>query len=118
MAIPNKLDEYGREVLDPTPLDIPIGFERPLTLEQQIQRLMRIEYQKVAQLRDMEGYETPEEADDFDVDDDFDISTPYENEFMPDEAPTQLLTDDKSLTPAPVSAPPGVDGEGDSTEST
>lgn len=105
------IDSEGREVLDPRPLEIPIGFERPLTLEQQIQRLMRVEYNKLAQFQSMEGVETPEEADDFDVDDDFDISTPYENEFMPSEAPSQLLTDDERLkdTPEPVST--------DSTES-
>ncbi|AXQ65682.1 MAG: hypothetical protein [Microviridae sp.] len=96
------IDDKGREVLDPRPLEIPIGFERPLTLEQQIQRLMRVEYNKLAQIQSMEGVETPEEADDFDVDDDFDIFTPYENEFMPSELPAQALTDDKALTDTPA----------------
>lgn len=108
------IDSEGREVLDPRPLEIPLGFERPLTLEQQIQRLMRVEYNKLAQIQSMEGVETPEEADDFDVDDDFDISTPYENEFMPSEVPSQALTDDDRLkdTPEPVS----TDSPGESVD--
>ncbi|AXH73481.1 MAG: hypothetical protein [Microviridae sp.] len=104
------IDSEGREVLDPRPLEIPIGFERPLTLEQQIQRLMRVEYNKLAQIQSMEGVETPEEADDFDVDDDFDISTPYENEFMPSELPAQALTDDKDLTDSPAVSPGETEG--------
>lgn len=104
------IDSEGREVLDPRPLEIPIGFQRPLTLEQQIQRLMRVEYSKLAQIQSMEGVETPEEADDFDVDDDFDISTPYENDFMPSDVPDQPLTDDKALTDTPAVSPGETEG--------
>lgn len=94
------LNEKGQEVLDPTPLSIPFGFERPATLEERIMRLMRSEFdrrQAVASADD--DIETPEEADDFDVGDDFDPSSPYENEFMPDVAPDAPLTSDPAFNP-------------------
>ena len=35
-----RLDENGREVLDPTPAEVPLGHERPATLQEQIARLL------------------------------------------------------------------------------
>lgn len=79
----DKLDENGWEKLDDTPVEIPVGFERPLTLEEQVRRLMSTEYQRVSALQGMDGVETPEEADDFDIEDDpIDPNTPYEEYFF------------------------------------
>lgn len=75
-----RLDEHGREKLDPKPVAMPLGFERPETLAEQIQRMVR---QTVSQEAADQGFETFEDADDFDVGDDFDPTSPYEMEFDP-----------------------------------
>lgn len=76
-----KLDDNGHELPDPTPLTLPSGFKRPETLEAQIQRLVRGAISRQAA---ESGYETFEDADDFDIPDDTDDPfTPYEMEFDP-----------------------------------
>lgn len=69
------------EVPDPTPMAIPIGFKRPETLAEQVRRLVRSE--QLSSYARSQGMESFEEAEDFDVDDDFDPRTPYELEFDP-----------------------------------
>lgn len=75
-----RIDEHGREVVSSKPAALPVGYERPETLQEQIARLVRNEVSEYAANR---GDETFEEADDFDVDDDLDVNTPYEMEFDP-----------------------------------
>lgn len=76
-----KLDKNGHEVPDPKPLSIPMGYKRPETLQEQVQRLIRSSMSEYAALQDAETFE---EADDFDIEDDeLDPSTPYEMEFDP-----------------------------------
>lgn len=75
-----RLNAFGHEVLDPTPIAVPAGFKRPETLAEQVQRLVRTHISREAA---ESGYETFEESEDFDVDDDFDPSTPYEEIFDP-----------------------------------
>lgn len=75
------LDAKGREVPDPKPLALPLGFKRPETLQEQVQRLIRTSMSAYAQAHDQESFE---DADDFDIEDDpLDPSTPYEMEFDP-----------------------------------
>jgi hypothetical protein len=74
------LDENGREIPDPRPLRLPAGFKKPETLAEQVQRLVRTHISREAA---ESGHETFEESEDFDVDDDPDISTPYETFFDP-----------------------------------
>lgn len=71
----------GREYLNPTPLAPPVGYQRRPSLAQQIRDMVRSE--RLAQELDRAGFETFEEADDFDVGDDFDPSSPYEEHFDP-----------------------------------
>lgn len=66
----------GAEIPDPQPMAIPVGARRPLQLDEQIRRLLRSEEFHAS----MAGDETFEEALDFDVDDEFDPSSPYEAE--------------------------------------
>lgn len=73
-------DENGREVPDPRPVEMPLGMKRPETLAEQVQRLVR---RQVSEYAAMHGHETFEEADDLEIDEDFDPSTPYELEFDP-----------------------------------
>lgn len=94
------VNEKGQEVLSDVPMAIPVGFERPLTLQEQIRRLMRVEYDRMAMAGvDPNDMETPEEADDFDVDDDFDPSSPFEDGFMPDDVPAEPITSDQNFNP-------------------
>lgn len=75
-----RLDEHGHEVPDPTPLVLPSGFRRPETLAEQVARLVRGAMSRRAE---EEGFETFEDSEDFDVDDDFDPRTPFEEVFDP-----------------------------------
>lgn len=77
-----KNPERHYETPDPTPVSIPSGFKRPETLEEQIRRLVRSA--RFADEVEAAGFETFEEADDFDVDDDPpEPGTPYEPFFDP-----------------------------------
>lgn len=70
------LDAYGREVLDPTPLAPPVGFQDPPTIEEMIRSFIhneRIQAEIAAQ-----GFETEEEANDFSVPDDIDPFSEHE----------------------------------------
>lgn len=73
------LDANGWEIPDPQPLEIPGGFKKPETLQEQIRRLIRAASEDAKN----QGLETFEEAEDFNVDDDFDPNTPYEVFFDP-----------------------------------
>lgn len=75
-----KLDDSGREIPDGKSLRMPSGMERPETLAEQVRRLVRTEWSRQAA---EQGFETFEESEDFDVDDDFEPSTPYETFFDP-----------------------------------
>lgn len=77
-----KLDENGHEVLDDTPMELPVGFKHPPSLEDRIKMLIRGHLSAHAASR---GAETFEEADDFDVEEDpVDYSSPWETCFDPD----------------------------------
>lgn len=77
------LNERGHEVLDNTPVAKPVGWRPPLTMQEQIQRFVREELSRRAAEA---GAETFEDADDFEVGDDYDPKSPYEL----DEAVDQL----------------------------
>jgi len=69
------LDEKGWEVPDPTPLARAVRFQRPPTLQEQIRAMIRTHLSSQAQ---SQGLETWEEANDFEVGDDYDPSSPWE----------------------------------------
>ncbi len=76
-----------KEFPDPTPIEIPIGYSKPLTLREDMRRFIREEYSAHAA---QQGEETFEEADDFDIGDADEAPSPYElfdmiEEFVPDE---------------------------------
>lgn len=74
-------DSHGREIPDPMPLAPPIGYKRQPTLAEQIKSMVRSE--QLAREAASQGYETFDEADDFDVEDGFDPQSPYEENFDP-----------------------------------
>lgn len=65
---------------DPTPMEIPAGFKKPESLQEMVQRLVR---RQVSEAADAAGFETFEESEDFEIDDMFDPSSPYEEVFDP-----------------------------------
>lgn len=74
-----RLDKDGNEVLSKKPAAVPLGFEKPETLEQTIARL--VNNRLIQKQLDEQGHETFEEANDFNVDDDFDPNSPWEEHF-------------------------------------
>lgn len=62
-----KYNSLGQELPDPTPVALPIGFEKPEPLNSVIQRLVRTE---VSQAADQKGMETFEEANNFNTGED------------------------------------------------
>lgn len=74
----NRFDAHGGEVLNPTPVQPPLGYKPQLSLAEQIRQQVR----QLASATDMDP-ETEEEADDFDIDDDPMIHSPWENDFVP-----------------------------------
>lgn len=69
-----------REMPDTVPMEIPAGFRKPETMEEIVQRLVR---RQVSEAADARGDETFEESEDFEIDDMFDPSSPYEEVFDP-----------------------------------
>lgn len=78
---PEKHDENGGEILDPTPMQPPLGYKKSLSLSEQIAQQVRIAQLKI--LEDNMVHETEEDADDFEVGEDFEPLSQYENEHMP-----------------------------------
>lgn len=62
-----KYNDLGQEIPDPTPVAMPIGYERPESMESMIARMVRIHISKQAQ---EDGFESFEEAEDFYAEDD------------------------------------------------
>lgn len=78
-----------REEPDLTPVEMPSGWHRPMSLQEEIARLIRSELQK-AGVDDMEDWE---EADDFDVDDEELPYSPHEMSDLEGDAPRGALKD-------------------------
>lgn len=75
-------DEYGREILDPVPMEIPVEFQRGKSTAEIFREM--IQQERLQAELHAAGYETFEEADDFDIPDDpVDPDSPWENEFDP-----------------------------------
>lgn len=99
------LDDEGREVMDPTPMAPPIGYNPQPSMIEHIRNMVRRELSQYAQ---ESGAETFEEADDFDVGDDFDPSSPYEEVFEPSpyQPPVGAPSGTPSEAPSPAAATP------------
>ena len=73
------LTEDGKEIPDPIPFAPTIKGSRAHSIRENVLSIVRSE--QFRQAMEQQGQETFEEADDFDVDDDFDPSSPYEEFF-------------------------------------
>lgn len=73
----------GEELPDDTPLELPLRFKRPPSLQDQIKAMVRSVLSQAAADQGMESFE---EADDFDVSDDIDLRSHHELTPMQEEA--------------------------------
>lgn len=97
-------DSEGREIPDPRPMAVPFGWDRPLTLAEQIKRMVRVELSREAAANELESFE---EADDFDVDEDMpEFTSAYEVRDLIPEEPTANAA--PPAAPGGASAPPGA----------
>lgn len=93
----SELMEDGRELPNPEPLVIHTGLERPLTLNEQIQRCMR---QEISRQVAAQGMETFEESQDFEVEEPFDSEMPVSVHEMTEEEPLPNNVQDPEQVPA------------------
>lgn len=84
-------DQFGREIPDPRPVEVPTHLKVGPSLNERIQQMIRSELSNRAR---MAGAESFEDADDFDVDDeDGELVSPYE---VKDLAPERMGGKDAS----------------------
>lgn len=113
------LDARGHELLNPRPVQMPTSMQRPLSLQEQIRRVLRTELSRQA---DAQGHETFDEANDFEVLDEFDIEPPsqytMDEEFLRGENDESGNNVEDAGSDVPDVAPEGTDGSpGESGES-
>lgn len=100
-----RIDSKGKELLNPNPLVSVHPLERPPTLREQIQRVLRGELSRQASMQGMESFE---ESQDFDIEDDsFSIpegNTPYELAGL--DAPVMIDEEPAGPPPEPKPADP------------
>lgn len=101
------LDEKGWEIPDQTPVAIPVRIQR--YERDHIREIIR---QELSRQAEDDGFETWEDADDFDVGDDFDPYSPYEEEFDPSTGASLWDNQSPSADAPPDPPPPPPGGEG------
>lgn len=74
------LDDFGREIPDPRPMQPPVGYKPELSIFDIQRQQIELHHRLYAEDRE---FETFEESEDFDVDDDVDPTSPWENHFDP-----------------------------------
>lgn len=74
-GVVSRLDENGHEVLSTETPAIPLRFKRPTTEADRIRALVAGEMSRMAEAQ---GFESFEEANDFDIGDDYDPSSEHE----------------------------------------
>lgn len=74
-----KYNERGEEMMDPKPRAVPIGFEKPEPLEAMLARVLR--NQRTIDALARAGKESFDEANDFEVGEDYDPKSPHEEHF-------------------------------------
>lgn len=71
----------GAEIPDPRSLELPVGFERPESIQETIRRL--VTDPAIREQLQVDNVETFDEADDFEIDDDVPLVSPHEEQFDP-----------------------------------
>lgn len=83
---------------DPTPVAPPLGYIRQPSLTERIRDMVRSEH--LRRVAEESGAETFEEASDFEVGDDYDPSSPYEEVFEPPVVPEVPTSDPTGVPPS------------------
>ncbi len=91
-----------KEHPDPTPVELPVGYDHPLPLRDEMRRFIREELSNTAASA---GEETFEESDDFDCHEDDELLSPYEltelqEEYVPDDEPEEVSEKEAEQAPA------------------
>ena len=112
-------DDPAKEINNPKPILELLGFKKPLTMEEKLERLFRGPRGLVQQMYE-QGEETPEEMNDLEMNDDIEPLSPYEYQVMQEET-EQFTAANNPLPPteAPESsdvAPPQGQPEGGSPQ--
>lgn len=74
------LDDFGREQPDPRPMSPPVGYKKQPSIFDLQRQQIALHHRLYAEDREFESFE---ESEDFDVDDDVDPTSPWENDFDP-----------------------------------
>lgn len=103
VQVGSAIGKDGREYPDPLPLAPPVGFHAPDDLMTTIKKM--VHHEEFNRRLDEEGFDTFEDAGDFDViDDPPDPLTPHERLFMPPDEPPAPPA---AVSPAPPPPDPG-----------
>lgn len=97
-----KYNERHEEIPDNTPVEMPLGYERPESLQSMIARMIG-QISKAAQ--ESGRFETFEEADDFD-DDEVEVKSPYQMTDMEEEQPRYVSPKRPAKSPEKASEKP------------
>lgn len=81
----SKYDKDGNEIMDSTPVAASLRI-RPVSEYRRLTQMIRYEMSQAAA---KSGFETLQESEDFDVGDDFDPTTPFEEQFDPNTGESQ-----------------------------
>lgn len=104
----NRFSADNKEILNPTPMQPPLGYKPGLSLVEQIRQQIRT----FKQLDDSEP-ETEEEADDFEIDEDPMMPSRWENDTVPSikeaRATLRRLEEQERLYAVPPPAPQAPD---------
>lgn len=108
-----QLDALGSEVIDPYPLVEDIGIKPVETMDQRIRRLIHSE--RLAMAAEKQGFDTEEEADDFEIDDDDELipMSSYEAAFL---ASDETYKEEEPIAVQDSETPP-VESSGEKTVS-
>lgn len=93
-----QFDNLGRQIPDPRPVEVPLGYTRPPSLQEEIKRFVRNELSLRAR---EQGVETFEEADDFDIPEEEDE---FVSEYEVQEMAVEAIDVDADPPPAPKGA--------------
>lgn len=74
------IDDLGREIPDPRPVQPPVGYKKQPSMFELIREATAREVALYAANREPESFE---DSEDFDIGDDIDPSSPWENDFDP-----------------------------------
>jgi len=98
------LDDKGREKPNPVPLEPPVGYKKQPSMVD----VIRAQVAAVSREAAMRGAETEEEANDFDVGDDYEPTSPWEHDFEPDPAMERMIALQSKPPAKPQAAQPAA----------